>query len=207
MTTLTAKRSMIILIDNGHGKETAGKCSPDGTLKEWAYTREIARRVWEELLHRGHEAILVCPADQDMPLSKRVRFVNDIVKEEGKDNVLLVSIHCNAAGNGSQWMKASGWEAYTSPGRTKADRLAECFYKHAEKELAADFRVRVDRSDGDSDKEASFYILAKTRCPAILTENLFMDNRNDVRFLLSELGKVKLTWLHVKAIVEYINNI
>lgn len=207
MTTLTAKRSMIILIDNGHGKETAGKCSPDGMLKEWAYTREIARRVWEELLHRGHEAILVCPADQDMPLSKRVRFVNDIVKEEGKDNVLLVSIHCNAAGNGSQWMKASGWEAYTSPGRTKADRLAECFYKHAEKELAADFRVRVDRSDGDSDKEASFYILAKTRCPAILTENLFMDNRNDVRFLLSELGKVKLTWLHVKAIVEYINNI
>lgn len=207
MTTLTAKRSMIILIDNGHGKETAGKCSPDGTLKEWAYTREIARRVWEELLHRGHEAILVCPADQDMPLSKRVRFVNDIVKEEGKDNVLLVSIHCNAAGNGSQWMKASGWEAYTSPGRTKADRLAECFYKHAEKELAADFRVRVDRSDGDSDKEASFYILAKTRCPAILTENLFMDNRNDVRFLQSELGKVKLTWLHVKAIVEYINTI
>lgn len=207
MTTLTAKRSMIILIDNGHGKETAGKCSPDGTLKEWAYTREIARRVWEELLHRGHEAILVCPAEQDMPLSKRVRFVNDIVKEEGKDNVLLVSIHCNAAGNGSQWMKASGWEAYTSPGRTKADRLAECFYKHAEKELAADFRVRVDRSDGDSDKEASFYILAKTRCPAILTENLFMDNQNDVRFLLSELGKVKLTWLHVKAIVDYINNI
>lgn len=207
MTTLTAKRSMIILIDNGHGKETAGKCSPDGTLKEWAYTREIARRVWEELLHRGHEAILVCPAEQDMPLSKRVRFVNDIVKEEGKDNVLLVSIHCNAAGNGSQWMKASGWEAYTSPGRTKADRLAECFYKHAEKELAADFRVRVDRSDGDSDKEASFYILAKTRCPAILTENLFMDNRNDVRFLLSELGKVKLTWLHVKAIVDYINTI
>lgn len=207
MTTLTAKRSMIILIDNGHGKETAGKCSPDGTLKEWAYTREIARRVWDELLHRGHEAMLVCPAEQDMPLSKRVRFVNDIVKEEGKDNVLLVSIHCNAAGNGSQWMKASGWEAYTSPGRTKADRLAECFYKHAEKELAADFRVRVDRSDGDSDKEASFYILAKTRCPAILTENLFMDNRNDVRFLLSELGKVKLTWLHVKAIVEYINTI
>ena len=36
---------MKILIDNGHGENTPGKCSPDGRLKEWAYTREIADRV------------------------------------------------------------------------------------------------------------------------------------------------------------------
>lgn len=36
---------MKILIDNGHGKETPGKRSPDGRLKEYAYTREIADRV------------------------------------------------------------------------------------------------------------------------------------------------------------------
>lgn len=36
---------MRILIDNGHGKETPGKCSPDGRLKEYAYTREIADRL------------------------------------------------------------------------------------------------------------------------------------------------------------------
>ena len=30
---------MKILIDNGHGRETAGKRSPDGRLLEWAYTR------------------------------------------------------------------------------------------------------------------------------------------------------------------------
>ena len=37
--------NMKILIDNGHGENTPGKCSPDGRLKEWAYTREIADRV------------------------------------------------------------------------------------------------------------------------------------------------------------------
>lgn len=36
---------MKILIDNGHGVETPGKRSPDGRLKEYAYTREIANRV------------------------------------------------------------------------------------------------------------------------------------------------------------------
>lgn len=28
-----------------------------------------------------------------------------------------------------------------------------------------------------------------TKCPAILTENLFQDNKEDVDFLLSEKGK------------------
>ncbi len=44
---------MKILIDNGHGRETAGRRSPDGRLLEWAYTHEIARRVNTELQRRG----------------------------------------------------------------------------------------------------------------------------------------------------------
>ena len=32
---------MKILIDNGHGIQTKGKRSPDGTLLEYAYTREL----------------------------------------------------------------------------------------------------------------------------------------------------------------------
>lgn len=30
---------MKILIDNGHGENTPGKRSPDGTFREYAYTR------------------------------------------------------------------------------------------------------------------------------------------------------------------------
>ena len=40
---------MKILIDNGHGSNTAGKRSPDGRLLEYAYTREIAERVVHSL--------------------------------------------------------------------------------------------------------------------------------------------------------------
>lgn len=35
---------MKIILDNGHGRETAGKCSPDGRLLEYAYTRELVRQ-------------------------------------------------------------------------------------------------------------------------------------------------------------------
>lgn len=52
--------------------------------------------------------------------------------------------------------------------------------------------------------------LAMTRdtiCPAVLTENLFQDNKDEVRFLLSEDGKKAITNLHVNSIIKYINSI
>ena len=36
---------MKVLIDNGHGENTPGKRSPDGRLREWVYSREIADMV------------------------------------------------------------------------------------------------------------------------------------------------------------------
>ena len=39
------------------------------------------------------------------------------------DNVLLISIHCNAAGRGDRWLSARGWCAYTTRGNTRADAL------------------------------------------------------------------------------------
>ena len=32
-----------VIIDNGHGVNTAGKSSPDGRYQEWAWTRRAAR--------------------------------------------------------------------------------------------------------------------------------------------------------------------
>ena len=193
---------MKILIDNGHGENTPGKCSPDGRLKEWAYTREIADRVVAGLRHRGEEAERIVKEDVDIPLSIRCRRVNKIYQESG-GNAILISIHCNAAGNGSNWMQARGWEAWTSVGQTKADKLADCLYATAEEYLFG-MKIRKDMADGDPDKESSFYILKHTKCPAVLTENLFQDNKEDVDFLLSEEGKRTIVSLHVKGICKYL---
>ncbi len=38
-------KDMKILIDNGHGNNTSGKCSPDNRLREYAWAREIAVRL------------------------------------------------------------------------------------------------------------------------------------------------------------------
>ena len=56
---------MKILLDNGHGEETAGKRSPDGSFREYAWAREIARRIETELKNRGYDVQRIVPEEQD----------------------------------------------------------------------------------------------------------------------------------------------
>ena len=190
---------MKVLIDNGHGSNTPGKRSPDGQLREYAYTREIAERLVMELRKNGIDADRIVKEEIDVPLAERCRRANEYKASEA----VLDSIHCNAAGNGSDWMSARGWEAWTSVGKTKADKLATCLYENAEHCLPG-MKIRKDMTDGDQDKESGFYILKHTKCPAVLTENLFQDNKEDVEFLLSEEGKLAIVNLHVWGIMKYL---
>ena len=195
---------MKILIDNGHGENTKGKRSPDGLFREYAYAREIADSIVRVLKAKGDDAERIVHETVDVPLSERARRVNEICGKFGKNNVILVSIHCNASGNGSQWMNARGWSAYTSKGNTKADALASCLYASAAEHFPAGIKIRSDWSDKDPDWEENFYILQKTKCPAVLTENFFMDSKEDIEFLNSPDGRKAIVALHVDGIIKYI---
>jgi N-acetylmuramoyl-L-alanine amidase len=200
------------LIDNGHGNNTAGKRSPWSANKvapeiefyEYKWNREIAKPVVDELCCRGYLAQLLVPEEADVPLSTRVERVNNICKEVGKDNVVLVSVHSDAAGNGSKWMDGKGWSAFTTKGKTKSDTFAEFLYDEAEKNFKGR-KIRRDTSDGDRDWEANFTIIYKTLCPAVLTENFFYDNIDDVQYILSSEGRAAVIKTHVDGIINYVN--
>jgi N-acetylmuramoyl-L-alanine amidase len=207
------KSPIKVLIDNGHGVNTLGKRSPYSCtgiypkidFYEYKWNREIANRVVNKLKDKNYDVELLVTEEKDITLSERVNRVNEHCNNFGKDNVMLVSIHANAAGNGSKWENAHGWEAYTSVGKTKSDYIASFFYRNAEK-IFKDRKIRYEWEDGDEDKELNFYILKYTKCPAIITENFFYDNISDVEFILSEEGKEKVVDLHVKSIEDYLND-
>ena len=180
---------------------TAGKRSPDGQFREPFYNREIARRVVADLRERGLDAELLVPEDDDIPLAERVRRVNAACFLLG----ILVSIHVNVARNGSKWLNATGWSAYTCKGQTESDKLAECLCQAAIKNFPGR-RIRTDMSYGDMDWEEGFYILRKSLCPAVLTENFFMDSRSDLEYLQSRAGKQTVVDTHVEGVVEYLCN-
>lgn len=193
---------MLIILDNGHGWNTSGKRSPvwnDGSqLFEWKFNRILVKEIKRRLDNLGIESIILVPEDYDISLRERCNRANAIYRD--RKDAILISIHGNAGGG-------TGWEAWTSVGETKSDHYALLLYNSAGQYLRK-WKIRTDFSDGDPDKEDQFYILKHTMCPAILTENLFMDNEKDCRFMMSDEGIETLAALHVDAIITmyYENN-
>lgn len=193
---------MKILIDNGHGINTYGKCSPDGSLREYAYTREIATRVVEALNREGYDAERIVTEDNDISLRVRCARVNTVCRKLGAKNVLLVSVHNDAAGSGSLWLSARGFSAHVSlNASSRSKQLAKCLWK-----AAIELGLKGNRSvPSDYYIPQNLAMCRDTLCAAVLTENLFQDNKEDVAFLLSEEGKAAVTALHVNGIKAFIN--
>lgn len=215
----------VVILGTAHGSNVAGKCSPDGKFREYKFSRDVIDKMRPMLEKLGYIVYVDIPEDkvpsaQSVELSKRVSIVNSICRKYGAGNCIYVSIHVNAAGDGAKWMSAGGWAAYTTVGKTNSDKLAECLYNSADKALSGYKRImeegkknksysqkqvplRMDKSDGDCDIESNFYILKHSSCPAVLTENMFQDNKSDVEFL-SKPETVKLiAKLHVDGIKLY----
>lgn len=201
---------LLVLLDNGHGRETPGKRSPmleDGRqLLEYQWTRDVVDIISRMLTAEGIPYRLITPETWDVSLSERCSRANrcaEWAKGEGMDSVLL-SVHVNAAGKGDVWKEAYGWSAYTTRGTTKADRLATCLYEAAAEVFPEGTRLRRDFSDGDADQEAGFYILKHTTMPAVLTENFFMDCRKECEWLLTDEAKDMCARVQVEGVKKYI---
>ena len=194
---------MKILIDPGHGINTPGKRSPDGALLEYLWNRQVAEFLFKYLQALGYDVQYVGTEIDDIPLATRVKRVNDVCKIHGSQNVLLLSIHGNAAGNGAWWMNAQGWCCFTTKGQTRSDKAAECLYKAFEEDFK-DRKIRYDRSDGDKDWEKQFYICRHTSCPAVLIENFFYDNREECQFMLKEETKERIAKAIAKGVQYYV---
>jgi len=191
---------MIVLIDNGHGVDTPGKQSPDGRLREWAWTRAMARSIVDGLREAGIDARTLVPEEYDLPLLQRVNRVNALCRLHGAANVVLVSVHNNAAGADGCWHSARGFLPLVVPNASRASRrLASILYTGARSAGLSGNRAPLSAGY----VERNLYICRHTLCPAVLTENLFQDNRDDVDFLLSDRGRRAIRDLHVNAIKEY----
>ena len=195
---------MKVLIDAGHGIDTPGKRSPDGKFREYLWNRQIADLVIARLVSRGVDASLVVTETNDISLSTRVQRVNRICNQVVASNVILLSIHANAAGDGSKWMSAQGWSCYTSKGNTQSDVIAECLYDAFEKEFP-EKKIRKDMSDGDRDWEENFCVLQKSKCPAVLLENFFYDNQEECAWLQLRTTKERIADAIVQGLLIYLS--
>ena len=191
---------LTVILDAGHGKETPGKRSPqfeNGVqLFEWEFNRRICLKI-KELIEDEFKCVLANEDDVDYKLSTRAEIINNICKQEREIGQIpiMISVHGNAASSDGNWKNATGWEVYSTPGKTNSDKLASCFCE-VFKEVFPNKKLR-------GHKEAKFTIIQKTNCPCVLTENFFYDNKEECAYMLSEEGVYNIALLHVEAIKKY----
>jgi len=201
---------IIPIIDNGHGKDTPGKRSPEwangNQLHEWEFNRDIARMVFYGMVDNGFAPELLVPEDHDIPLRERINRANEIHKA---NKSVLVSIHGNAT-NGNP--RPSGLETfYYKAGQPGAEILLD------ELILALGWKdrgprktyqtVKIQQEDGTM-KPKVVYKIAITKytlMPTVLTENGFYTNFEqcmdmqdpDVRKLIANAHVQGLSkWIH-----------
>ncbi len=194
-------------LDNGHGSKTAGKRSPvfdDGDTQffEYEFNRDIVRRIIEKLDVEGIRHFNVVPeVDIDNFLEGRVNRANSKASDLPK---IFVSVHANAgpARSSKHWTTDSikGIETWFYHGSKRGQRLAAVFQRHLVD--ATGFTNRHLKSR----PEKQFYVLRKTRMPAVLTENGFYNNRFEALELMKEHVRQQIADAHVAAIVEIEEN-
>ena len=162
---------MIVCIDCGHGLTTKGKHCLDGT-KEWRLNSRIGDMVERALAERG---IIVVRSDDrtgktDVPLSSRVRKANEVAD-------YFISIHHNAGIKGGH---GGGIVVFWYSGKPERERQARALYNHA---------VRITGLKGNRSNpvvKKAFYVLRKTKCPALLIECGFMDSVRDLPIIKTD---------------------
>ncbi len=181
-----------VVLDPGHGVETAGKRSPDGAYREHEFALDIAKRVKFILAGYGVEVNLTREDEHDISNTQRAEIANKLAPD------LFVSLHSNAAGSGADWMNVRGYGIYTSQkGDTAPRNLA------AKSILSRAQEAGITLWGGGLHHEL-WTVLAKTNAPAVLIEHLFHDNKEDVALLMDDAYRDKLAEVDAKGILDYL---
>ncbi|GJM64651.1 N-acetylmuramidase domain-containing protein [Persicobacter diffluens] len=189
----------IPIIDCGHGGFEGDKYTT-GEAKRYKFTGsnqegleifegEINRKIALKLISKLKEANLRyydlnSNDPKDLPLKERVKIADELY--DNNKSYYFLSIHSNSASKSikGQGTTANGFEIFTSRGTTTSDAYAQI--------AAEKYREHFPRKKFRGVKESDFYVLKYTDCPAILVENLFFDNFEEAKFLISDEGQEKI---------------
>lgn len=170
-----------VVIDAGHGGHDPGGI-PSNIIPEKGVALDVAKRVRAALADAGLRTVLTRSDDTFIPLGTRVAIAN------AQKRAIFVSIHFNAATRRG----ANGIETYY--GSDGAKPLAALIQRRA---------IATTPGENRGTKHARYYVLRKTRLPAVLVECGFLTNPDDTRRALSKEWRERIAQAIAGAILEW----
>src|SRR5881227_1903600 len=166
----SASSSTAVVIDAGHGGFDRGGI-PGQRIPEKEMTLDVAQRLKTLLAAGGYRVVMTRDSDVFVPLPGRVAIANSY------GNAIFVCIHFNSA----KRMGAGGIETY--------------FYSRDSLPLASAIHYYVAGGAPSSNRgvrRRGFYVLRKTRVPAVLVECGFLTNPTEAAYAQTASYRQKL---------------
>lgn len=195
-----ADGKITVVIDPGHGKTTGGKRSPDSSLMEWEFNRDVAYRLKDLLEAQGYTVIMTVSKDDqtDPSLASRAAVANTAGNVD-----LFVSIHANANGNGSSWDSAHGWEIWIHKTGGVSEKAAKSI-EAATKASITEFKDRGIKKTGVGEK--GLYVSRNTEMPSVLIEHGFYTNQSECQLMKTSAFRQRLAQADATGIINFFNS-
>jgi N-acetylmuramoyl-L-alanine amidase len=162
--------STTIVIDAGHGGYDRGGI-PGQRVAEKEVTLDVAQRLKKALAAAGYRVVMTRDSDVFVPLATRVAIANSY------SNSMFVSIHFNSAK------------------RTGAGGIETYFFSRESLQLASAIHYFVAGGAPSSNRNVrrrGYYVLRKTRVPAVLVECGFLTNPTEAAYAQTASYRQKL---------------
>lgn len=191
--------SRVIVIDPGHGGIDPGTIGRKLKIPEKEVTLAIAKRLANLLSQAGAMVVMTRDTDRDLSdagfkgsfierkrqdLARRVDLAHRVNAE------LYISIHANADPS-PRW---HGAQVFYYSNSLESKMLATAIQ---------DELVRILGNNNRKAKEGVFFIMEKTRIPAVTVEVGFMSNEMEERLLADELYQSKVAHAIFSGLVKY----
>lgn len=170
-----------VVIDAGHGGFDRGGI-PANIIPEKGVALDVARRLRRYLDDAGFRTVMTRSSDTFVTLDSRVGVANR------QRRAIFVSIHFNSAPRRG----ANGIETFY--GSPRAKRLASLIQRNAMKTTSGENR---------GIKRARFYVLRRSKIPAVLIECGFLTNPQDARRAARPAYRDQLARQIARAIIQY----
>jgi N-acetylmuramoyl-L-alanine amidase len=162
--------STTVVIDAGHGGYDRGGI-PGQEIAEKTMTLDVAQRLKDVLTANGYRIVMTRDSDVFVPLPTRVAIANSY------RNAIFVCIHFNSAK------------------RVGADGVETYFYSRESRPLASAVHYFVASGASSPNRgvrRRGYYVLRKTKNPAVLVECGFLTNPTEGRSVQSASYRQKL---------------
>ena len=174
-----------VFINPGHGGKDPGAVG--NGLREKDIVLKIARKIADQLKQYEVEVKMFRSNDTFYSLEQICNEANRWKAD------FFISVHINAGGG-------TGFESFIHSGLSNNSSTAK--YRNT---IHNEIMKKLPNVRDRGKKKANFYVLRNTKMPAILTENLFIDNRTDADRLKSDAFLTNIATGHVNGIVKALN--